>query len=94
MVGSMISSNTVHVRLSRRNLLVLLSKLDGHPEGSACSLIRACNGILFMVDAEEDAEHYGERQPGPMHHETEAEILQKKSILLRESLDRLMAKLS
>lgn len=60
----------VFVTLSRRNLLSLLAKLDGHPPGSSCTLGKGS----VWVRAEEDAAHYGSRTPGPMHPETEEEI--------------------
>lgn len=53
--------------LSRRNLRVLLAKLDGFPTGSACAIYK--DG--FYVRAEEDAAHYGDRLPGEMVPETE-----------------------
>lgn len=56
--------------LSRRNLQVLLAKLDGHPADSACTIYK--DG--FYVKAEEDADHYGDRLPGEMHPETEARL--------------------
>ncbi len=60
----------VRIYLSRRNLLALLAKLDDHPQGSSRSI---CLGDL-VVTAEEDAEHYRERSPGRMHHETEKQM--------------------
>lgn len=65
-------SSQYTIVLSRRNLLSLLAKLDGHPKGSACTLFRQGWGIR----AEEDEKHYKSRPyaPGPMHPETEAHI--------------------
>ena len=61
----------VELRLSRRNLQVLLAKLDGHPPGSACTLERDDgSGAVFRVIAEEDAEHYAGRTPGDVHPES------------------------
>lgn len=65
-----------HVYLSRRNLLVLLSKLDRNkvePDASACSIIKqdtvhprfACTEVT-QVTAVEDDEYY-DREPGEMH---------------------------
>lgn len=56
------------VTLSRRNLLVLLSKL--HTPGSACSIV----GDGVLVIAEDDETHYGNREspPGVMHPTSEA----------------------
>lgn len=52
------------VQLTRRNLLVLLEKLD-MPD-SARTIIDRTNTIA--VTAVEDADHYSDRQPGPMLH--------------------------
>lgn len=60
----------VQVVLSRRNILALLAKLDGHPAGSSLSISKG----RTMITAQEDAEHYGNRTPGPMHPDTEAHI--------------------
>lgn len=68
----------VKVTLSRRNLKVLLAKLDGHPFQSAVTITNY--GDHLIVLAEEDETHYGQRQaeggpgPGPMHPDTEAEL--------------------
>lgn len=56
--------------LSRRNLRVLLVKLDGFPAGGACTIYK--DG--YYVKAEEDADHYGDRLPGEMHPETEVRL--------------------
>ena len=63
------------VALSRRNLLTLLAKLDGHPPQSACAIAQAgIDGPALLVTAEDNEKHYGSRAapPGPMHAETEA----------------------
>lgn len=70
-------SGAIYVRLSRRNLLSLLAKLDGSPTDSHCELYRECNGTFLSVKAEEDAEHYGARTPGEIHPATEREIARK-----------------
>jgi hypothetical protein len=65
------SQTHVELRLSRRNLQVLLAKLDGHPPGSACTLERDDgSGVVFRVIAEQDREHYGDRAPGDVHPES------------------------
>jgi hypothetical protein len=72
-----LDESTVHVTLSRRNLLSLLAKLDGHPAGSSCTLIRYSTPdkwSALIVQAEEDAVHYADRTPGPMHPDTEAQL--------------------
>lgn len=53
--------------VSRRNLLALLTKLDGNPLASACTIEREG----FYLQAEEDVVHYADRPAGPMHHDTE-----------------------
>ena len=60
----------VTIELTRRNLLVLLAKLDGYPPDSACTIIDSTGYIA--VKAVEDAEHYSGRDPGRMAAETEA----------------------
>ena len=57
------------IRLSRRNLLTLLHKLQ--MPGSACTIIKP--GGTPIV-AQSDEVHYAGRQPGPAHPETEAFI--------------------
>ena len=61
------------IELSRRNLLSLLAKLDGHPPNSACTITTPISdGVpLWSVHAVEDAEHYSDRPAGPMIAETE-----------------------
>lgn len=58
------------VELSRRNLLALLAKLDGHPAATSCTLFR--DG--WEVVAVEDAVHYADRAPGAIHPDTEAPL--------------------
>ena len=65
------------IYLSRRNLLVLLSKLDRLENGdeTACAIIKTanpsdpyCNTIdQVVVTAIPDEEFYANRQPGVMH---------------------------
>ena len=59
------------VELTRRNLLVLLSKLDR--SDSAKTLM---TGGSFFVRAVEDDAHYADRTPGPMHPDDEAKAAQ------------------
>lgn len=56
------------LELSRRNLTALLAKLDGHPAGSLCTIVSTCGRMV--VKAVEDAEHYGDREPGGLHPAT------------------------
>lgn len=64
-MNATIANNVVRVSLSRRNLTTLLNLLDrnvGMP-----GLRRACeSNVSLIVSAEEDAEHYGLREPGVM----------------------------
>jgi hypothetical protein len=74
----------VRVTLSERNILALFQKL-GMP-GSARTLASAhayrdgelVDDLILVVDAEDDDEHYGERDfpPGPMHPQTEQFLAQ------------------
>lgn len=64
------------VRLSRRNLLALLAKLDGYPPGSGCSLEGGADAANFIVTAEEDHIHYQDRPAGRMHPVTETQTTQ------------------
>ena len=66
--------------VSRRNLRALLAKLDGHPPGSACTLIAPAHYGLVLISAEEDEVHYANLErvsagigevPGSMHSDTE-----------------------
>lgn len=61
------------VELTRRNQAVLLAKLDGHPPDSARTIVDPTDRIAVKVV--EDAEHYAERRPGPMHDDTESVIV-------------------
>ncbi len=68
------------VVLSRRNLESLLAKLDGHPPGSACTIMAPAQYGRWYVVAEEDELHYANRdreagdRAGRMHPDTEAVI--------------------
>lgn len=65
---------TVHVTLSRRNLISLLTKLDW--ESSHCTVERETDAGYLIVTSEKDEAHYGsDREPGEMHPQTESEIL-------------------
>lgn len=66
------------VKLSRRNLLALLHKLE--MTGSACSIVKP-GGIVIGV--EPDEVHYADRKegPGPMHPETEKFIEEMQEAL-------------
>lgn len=78
-----VTRTEIVVALSRRNLLTLLAKLDGHPANSACAIAHAgIEGPALLVTAEDDETHYGSRAvpPGPMHAETE-EWLREHSAL-------------
>ena len=60
-----IIGNRVHVRLSRRNLRQLDAILDNPDLRSRCLARRAENGVSLVVQVEDDADHYEERDPGP-----------------------------
>jgi hypothetical protein len=63
----------VDVVLSRRNLRVLLQKLD--MAGSARTIyIDTEDGWRVYVKSEDDEEHYVDRAPGEMHPQTELEL--------------------
>ena len=65
----------IHVYLSQRNLLALLSKLQGLPVDSKKTLMLETEAGALLVTAESDEEHYLDRPPpGPMHSLTEAGI--------------------
>jgi len=60
--------------LSRRNLLALLAKLDGHPPDSACAIAggHGYGEKYYEVKVEPDEVHYRDRPaPGQMIAETE-----------------------
>lgn len=71
------------VYLTRRNLLTLLSKLDRAKAGQQTerTIIKQdtahktypCSDII-AVTAVEDADYYGDRNPGPMHPDDEVKI--------------------
>jgi len=56
-------SGMIKVELSRRNLEVLLAKLDN--ADSACTLLSPCRTAIVV--AVENHEHYSERPPGIMY---------------------------
>lgn len=71
-----------HIYLSRRNLLTLLAKLDGHPEGSERTIQGPVTYPATTVTAEEDETHYAHESRGDavgtagwMHPETEAAMI-------------------
>jgi hypothetical protein len=59
------------VKLSRRNLLSLLHKLDWEDSERTLQKHLYPSGILLTVIAEGDDEHYGDNEAGTMHDETE-----------------------
>lgn len=71
-----------HVYVSRRNLLTLLAKLDGHPEGSERTIQGPNLYSATTITAEEDEVHYAHEsrgeavgRPGAMHPRTEREVV-------------------
>jgi len=57
-------SRSVFIELTRRNLEVLLAKLDD--ETSARTIIKSDKPGRVEVRAVENEAHYNEREPGPM----------------------------
>lgn len=57
--------------VSRRNLLALLVKLDGHPSDSFCMIGGGSEAPGFFLKAEPDEVHYAYRPFGLMHPSTE-----------------------
>lgn len=70
-----VNGTRIRVTLSRRNLLALLTKLDWPV--SARTIERDFGDFVLAVTAEEDADHYRDRSPGPMHPQTERDIRPK-----------------
>jgi hypothetical protein len=69
------SDGVVTVELTRRNLEALMAKLDGYPEGSACTICAGTSqGGPLLVKAVENAAHYGDRPPGALHRDTEGRV--------------------
>jgi hypothetical protein len=77
-------NGTHWITLSRRNLLTLLAKLDGHPPDSACTIQGGADAWGYFVRAEEDDVHYFDRPAfletkwGPMHPDTEQALKEAK----------------
>ena len=63
------SSDPPVLKISRRNLLSLLHKLD--MEGSHRTILKPYKNSYITIQAEEDDAHYNGRMPGIMHPETE-----------------------
>lgn len=59
------------IELTRRNLEILLQKLDDPLSHATIEkdgiYVRAVEGEEFLVKPVEDAEHYSDREPGPMY---------------------------
>ena len=55
----------VHLRLSRRNLRQLAAILDDPDSRNKWLVRRAENGVSLVVQVEDDADHYAERDPDP-----------------------------
>ena len=75
-----LSDGLVVIALSRRNLLALIAKLDGHPAGSAKTLTyETGDGVRLVIRAEEDNEHYLNQErdsplPGRLNADTDGAI--------------------
>ena len=59
-----IIGDRVYLRLSRRNLRQLDAILDDPSVRNRCLTRRAENGVSLVVQVEDDADHYGGRDPG------------------------------
>lgn len=57
------------IRLSRRNLMTLLHKLE--MTGSERTIIKPCGDVDLVVIAEHDEDHYHDRRAGRVHPDTE-----------------------
>jgi hypothetical protein len=55
-----IDGSRVYVRLSRRNL----RELEGQDGRRRCLARQDENGVFLVVQVEDDADHYEERDPG------------------------------
>jgi hypothetical protein len=69
----------IEVKLSRRNLLSLLHKLE--MEDSAFTIIKYTDDGMVTLIAEPDEVHYGDRIPGTMHWETERFVMEMNKAL-------------
>lgn len=67
-----ISGTSIHVYLSRRNLMALVTKLDWAE--SMRTIGMEGDGASLWVTSEDDETHYGDRVPGQMHPFTEAQL--------------------
>lgn len=73
---TVIKDEVIYVTVSRRNLLALLAKLDGHPHESFCTIIGPTMYPPTVLTAEENEQHYSDLDrlgvpQDPMHPETE-----------------------
>lgn len=66
---------SITIELTRRNLLALLAKLDGHPPDSGCELRKTFYGAQVAVRAVENDAHYADHDPGALHPATERSLL-------------------
>ena len=64
-VFATIIGDRIYLRLSRRNLRQLDAVLDNQDIRSRCLVRRAENGVSLVVQVEDDADHYEERDPDP-----------------------------
>ncbi len=67
------------IELSQRNLLSLLHKLE--MPGSAATIIKPTSEGSVRIVAIPDEVAYQDRQPGPMHPETERFVNEMKSFM-------------
>lgn len=67
-----VKGELIKVTMSRRNLQTLLFKLD--EPSSKRTLLKQVDGGMLVVQAEEDADHYGYKHPGVVHPREEAKL--------------------
>lgn len=62
-----INEYVVKVTLSKRNLESLLSKVDRPESTKMLHRIHGLDRVHLYVAVEDDATHYADREPGPVH---------------------------
>lgn len=64
----------IEVVLSRRNIEVMLAKLNGHPPDSLLTALGGGEAEGLILRVEENDIHYGDRPYGRAHPDTEAAV--------------------
>lgn len=60
--------------LSERNLLAMLAKVNDSESARTIQRFSDDGSMLFVVRAEPNDQHYGDRVPGEMHPRTERKL--------------------